>query len=49
MGIEAEFGAGRGIIVNGVCSLLLSVYLLWVENVLDKLCVVPIVYYRHFR
>lgn len=35
--------------MNGVSSLLFHGYLSWVENVLDKLCIVPFVYYRHFR
>lgn len=40
---------GEGIIVNGVCSLLLGVYLLWVQNVFDKLCIVPICLLQIFQ
>lgn len=40
---------GEGITVNGVCSLLLSVYLLWVQNVFDKLCIVPICLLQIFQ
>lgn len=46
MGMETGLGGVTG---SHPWSPLLAVRLLWVENVLDKLCFVPFVYYRRFR